>query len=113
MAMTPCSSIQPSNNQSQITNHYLCPSVPHLWLTLLPLASLCVLRQLLDDRGHVEPDLLALDLAVAGELDDVEDAKLERPVAALEPERAAGRPALPHRLVDHELRAVQPPDHAH
>src|SRR5690348_5416472 len=61
---------------------------------------LASLRQLLDDGRQVEPDLLARNLAVARELDHVEQPELQRPVPAVEAERPARRPPLPERLVD-------------
>ena len=66
------------------------------------------LRQLAHDGGQVDPDVLAADMAVLGELDHVQQAELERPSAALQAEGAARRPAAPDRFVDQEALAVEP-----
>src|SRR5262245_41661088 len=66
-----------------------------------------VLGKLLQDGGQGEPHGLPLDLAGAGELHHVQEPELERPVAALQAERAAGGAPAPQRLIDQEILAVQ------
>src|SRR6185436_2667586 len=61
------------------------------------------LRQLLHDRGEIDPDILALDLASLGEFDDVQQAEFERAVVADKAERPARRPAAPERLINQEI----------
>src|SRR6476646_9769488 len=67
-----------------------------------------VLGKLVEDGCEVDPDVLAPDVAVAGELHDVQQPELERPAPAFEPEWRAGRAAAPHRLVHEESLAVEP-----
>src|SRR3954470_16592742 len=64
-------------------------------------------RQLLLDRGEIDPDILARNVAGLGEFEDVEQAEFESPVPALDPERPPRRAAAPDRIVDHEILAVQ------
>ena len=68
-----------------------------------------VLRQLAQDRREVDPHVLAPDLAAVVELDDVQQAELERPVRGPRGRRAARRRAAPQRFVDQEAVAVQAP----
>jgi hypothetical protein len=59
------------------------------------------------DGGEVDPDLFALERAVVGELDDVEEAELEGAAFAVEAEGFAGGGALPEGFVDEEAVAVE------
>ena len=59
------------------------------------------------DGGEVEPHVLPRDQSVA-ELDHVQQAVAEGTVLAFEAERAADGAAVPHDLVDEEVRSVQP-----
>jgi hypothetical protein len=43
-----------------------------------------VLGELAQDGGEVDPDILALDVAAFGKLDDVQQADFQRAVAAVE-----------------------------
>ena len=61
-----------------------------------------------DDGREIDPHVLALDVAVVSEFDDMEHAELERTVLAVQTEGPAGRPAPPQRLVDHEIIAIKP-----
>src|SRR5262245_12662938 len=65
------------------------------------------LRQLLNDRREIDPDILALDVAVLGEFDDMQQPEFEQPVLAGKSERATRRSAPPHRLIDQEVVAVE------
>src|SRR5688572_19448084 len=84
--------------------------VRRFWFERPAASSISGLRQLLEDRGQVQPDVLALHASVGGILHHVQQAELERPAAAFEPERSAYGATLPLRFVDQEVFAVQPPE---
>src|SRR4051812_1561143 len=66
-------------------------------------------RQLLLNRREVDPGALAADQP-AREVEDVQEARLNRATATLEPERPARGRGVEDRLVDHVVRAVAAPD---
>ncbi|MDT7817192.1 MAG: hypothetical protein QOJ42_7108 [Acidobacteriaceae bacterium] len=62
---------------------------------------------MLHERGYVDPSIFALDDAVAGKLDDVQQAHLRRAPLPLKSERSADRLKLDNGFVHNEVIAIQ------
>src|SRR5512141_551492 len=62
--------------------------------------------QLLHDRREIDPHVLAPDQTVGRHVEHVQQAKVQAPATAWDPERRTRRGALPQALVDDEIRPV-------
>src|SRR6187402_873315 len=83
------------------------------WGRPLKSSAISGLRQLAKDGGHVHPHVLARYLAALGEFHHMQQPELERPAAPLYAEWPPRRRAIPHRLVDDEVRPAQSAQAAH